>query len=165
MDMADYGFTGGDLLLKKLEGLAKVTDGKPVLRVGFLEGKTEADGTPVPMVAAWNEFGDGTKRPPRPFFRNMIAAKGKAWPDEIAKILPTAGFDAVKTLLLMGMRISGHLRQSIVDTNSPPLAPSTIARKSRGGFKKVAGAFGPEKPLVDTGTMLNSVDYEVDGHK
>lgn len=161
----NYGFSGGDLLLKKLESIVKVTDGSPVLRVGFLEGKTEADGTPVPMVAAWNEFGDGAKRPPRPFFRNMIAAKGGKWGDEIAKILPTTGFDAVKTLLLMGMRVSGQLRQSIVDTNEPPLAPSTIARKSRGGSKKVAGAFGPEKPLVDTGTMLNSVDYEVDGHK
>ena len=163
--MANYGFVGGGKLLQKLEDTVKVTAGKPVLRVGFLEGKTEADGTPVPMVAAWNEFGDGSKRPPRPFFRNMIAAKGGKWPDEIAKILPTTGFDATKTLLLMGVRISGQLRQSIVDLVSPPLAPSTIARKSRGGVKKVAGAFGPEKPLVDTGTMLNSVDYEVDGHK
>ena len=49
----------------------------------------------------------------------------------------------------MGQGISGQLKQSIVDTNEPPLAASTIARK---GFAK---------PLVDTGHMLQSVDYEV----
>ena len=50
---------------------------------------------------------------------------------------------------LAGEAIAGQLRQSIVDTNSPALAESTIRRK---GFSK---------PLVDTGHMLQSVDYEV----
>jgi hypothetical protein len=43
------------------------------------------------------------------------------------------------------------LQQSIRDTNDPPLAQATIARK---GFAK---------PLIDTSVMINSVDYEVEG--
>ena len=50
---------------------------------------------------------------------------------------------------LLGAGIEGQLRQSITDTNAPPLSPATIARK---GFSK---------PLVDTGNMLNSVASEV----
>ena len=58
-------------------------------------------------------------------------------------------FDAAKALVSMGQLIKRQIQQSIKDTNSPPNAPSTIRRK---GFNK---------PLIDTGTMWNSVDYEV----
>jgi hypothetical protein len=87
--------------------------------------------------------------PPRPFFRNMIKKHGPEWGGDIAKLLVPNEFNAAKVLGLMGQRIVGQLRQSIVDTNEPPNAPSTIARK---GFNK---------PLVDTGHMLNSADFEV----
>lgn len=87
--------------------------------------------------------------PPRPFFRNMIKAKGPTWGDDIAKMLKQTDFDTATTLKLMGERITGQLRQSITDTNSPPLAASTIRKK---GFSK---------PLVDTGNMQNSIDYEI----
>jgi hypothetical protein len=50
----------------------------------------------------------------------------------------------------MGAGIAGQLRQSIIDLVAPPLAPSTIKRK---GF---------DKPLIDQGIMLSSVDYEVE---
>ena len=52
---------------------------------------------------------------------------------------------------MTGEAVAGQLRQSIVDFSSVPLAPSTIARK---GF---------ENQLVDTGHMLNSIDYELTG--
>ena len=88
--------------------------------------------------------------PPRPFFRNMISNKRGEWPEAIAKNLKSTGYDVKKTMGLVGSGIAGQLRDSIIATNSPPLAASTIARK---GF---------DKPLVDTGHMLDSVDYEVD---
>jgi hypothetical protein len=165
--MANIGITGGGKLGSVLADIAKV--GKPELRVGFLAGKTEADGTPVPLVAFWNEF--GTKHaPPRPFFRNMVADKGKAWPGEVAKVLKATGYDGPRTLLLMGERIKGQLQQSIVALTTPPLAASTILRKGGGSQASLAkaranaaklGVAGPDKPLIDTGTMLNSVDYVV----
>lgn len=87
--------------------------------------------------------------PPRPFFRSMIKAKAPTWSDTIAAALRLSQYNTGKTLKLMGELISAQLRQSIRDTNSPPNAPSTIARK------KAA------KPLIDTGFMFKQVDYEI----
>lgn len=121
-----------------------------IVRVGFLSKATYPDGKPVAMIAAIQEYGaPGAGIPPRPFFRNMVADKRGEWPAAIRGLLKSTGNDAVKTLDLTGAAIAGQLRESIINTNSPPLAPSTIARK---GFAK---------PLVDTGHMLQSIDHEV----
>jgi hypothetical protein len=80
----------------------------------------------------------------------MIATKQGEWPKAIAALLKTHHYDVAAALDEAGAAIAGQLRQSIVDTNSPPLKPATIRRK---GFAK---------PLVDTGHMLNSIDHEVE---
>lgn len=123
--------------------------GKKV-RVGFLEGATYPDGTPVALVAAVQDLGAPSRNiPPRPFFRNMVADKSREWPSALRAALKAADYDAEKALGVVGEGIAGQLRQSIVDTNDPPLSSVTIKRK---GF---------DKPLVDTGHMLNSIDKEV----
>ncbi|KCB33744.1 hypothetical protein LWS69_01245 [Bordetella hinzii] len=149
--MATVELKGGEALAKKLKELAdKLGDGG-TLRVGFIEGATYPDGTPVALVAAANEFGRPDKnQPPRPFFRGMIAEKSKAWPKAIGALAKNNDYDIDRTLGQMGDGIKGQLQASIQKLDSPPLAPSTVKRK---GFAK---------PLVDTGHMLNSVDYEVD---
>lgn len=164
---------------KKLEdALRKIGAGLgrgAVVRVGFLEGATypvqtaasitkqraklgikavatrgRTGGKSVPMIAAIQEFGAPRAGiPPRPFFRNMIAEKKGEWPAGIAEQLRANDYDVVRTLDIVGAVIAGQLRQSIIETNTPPLAESTIRRK---GFSK---------PLVDTGHMLNSIDHEV----
>lgn len=167
---------GGSKLGIKLLEIADGLGDNARVRVGFLEGATypaggykslttkqlgkvlsggnvrraaaPSGGQPVAMIAAFNEFGTG-KSPPRPFFRNMIAAKQAEWPKGIAVQLKETNYNVARTLDRTGMAIAGQLRQSIVDTNSPALSPRTIARK---GFSK---------PLVDTGHMLQSVDHEV----
>lgn len=143
-------FSGGAALEAKLAELAeKLGDGK-TLRVGFLEGATYPDGQSVPMVAAANEYGDpAMNRPPRPFFRNMIAEKSPEWPQDIAKIAEATGYDAEAMLGLMGEHIKGQLQGSIRDLMEPALSPVTIAKK---GFSK---------PLIETSHMLNSVDYDI----
>lgn len=121
-----------------------------VLRVGFLEGAAYPDGTSVPLVAAIQEFGAPAKGiPPRPFFRNMIAAKSGGWGKALGKILLSNGGDGKAALATMGEGIRGQLKQSITELTDPPLAESTIEQK---GFAK---------PLIDTSHMLNSVAYEV----
>lgn len=143
-------FSGGDALEQKLAELAaSLGDGK-TLRVGFLEGATYPDGTSVPMVAAANEFGDpAMNRPPRPFFRRMIAEKSPDWPSDIGRIALAVNYDATTLFSLMGERIKDQLQGSIREFSDPALAPSTIARK---GFSK---------PLIETSHMLNSVDYDI----
>lgn len=148
--MADVVLSGGAKLKAALAKIAKGV-GQPVtVRVGFLEGAKYPDGKPVAMIAAIQDFGaPAAGIPPRPFFRNMIAKKKGEWPAAIAAALEDNDYDARAALDLVGEVIAGQLRQSIRDTNEPPLKPATIARK---GF---------DKPLIDTGHMLNSVDFEV----
>lgn len=156
---------GGEKLAAALKEIAAKINRPATLKVGFLEKATYPDGQHVAEVAYYNEYGrtvtvtrehptkgelGGTYyQLPRPFFRNMIAAKAGSWPAAIGANLSKTNYDVTKTLNLAGEGIKGQLQQSIRDTNSPPLAPATIARK---GFSK---------PLVDTGHMLNSVDFEV----
>lgn len=148
---------GGKKLQEALDAIAKSVTKAATLKVGFLEGATYPDGTSVPMVAALLEFGhwydtrDGRKQAgPWPYFRNMVAAKSPEWPDAIGNLLIANKYDADKTLHQAGMAIKGQLQQSIRDTNSPALKPSTIERK---GFAK---------PLIETSHLINSVDYQVD---
>jgi hypothetical protein len=141
---------GGDKLEAYLRELSAKVASASKVDVGFLEGATYPNGTPVATVAAYNEFGvPAHNQPPRPFFRNMIAEKSDAWGPTLGKLLVADKFDAGRALGQMGEGIAGQLRQSIKDTNEPPLSPKTVKRK---GFTK---------PLVDTGVMLGSVDYEV----
>lgn len=140
---------GGDKLEKALAEITAKLNRAATLRVGFLAGATYPDGTSVPMIAAVQNFGSGVI-PPRPFFSNMIAEKSPEWPEAIAKNLKATHYGVRVTLLRVGEGIKGQLQQSIRDTNTPPLKPSTIARK---GF---------DKPLIDDAIMINSVDYQVD---
>ena len=149
--MATKYVSGGDKLAERLREIATRLGRGGTLRVGFLEKATYPDGTPVAMVAAIQDFGaPAVGIPPRPFFRNMVAAKQAGWPDAIEQNLIATDYDVDKTLARVGEGIAGQLKQSIVDTNEPPLKPATIRRK---GF---------DKPLIDTSVMINSVDYEIE---
>lgn len=142
---------GGKKLEAALKRISQQVSTPAWLKVGFLEGAKYPDGKPVAMIAAILEYGAPKAGiPPRPFFRNMIASKSSEWPGAIAGLLKSTDFDAVKTLQITGEAIAGQLRQSIIDTNAPPLAQSTIDRK---GFAK---------PLIDTGHMINSINFEVE---
>ena len=145
--MVSKALSGGDALMKKLEEIASRMGGGEV-SIGFLENATYPDGTPVAAVAFWNEFGK-PGQPPRPFFRQMIAAESTTWPGKMAKLAKATDYDGDAVLEGMGMDIKGALQQSINDFQTPGLAQSTIDVK---GFAK---------PLIDTSHMLNSVDYEV----
>lgn len=185
---------GGDKLAAYLASLGDNLKNPGSLKVGFLEGATYPDGTPVAYIASINEFGATINRsatqvtlyrkvdkagrftrggrfvkknkanftslhavgahtiviPPRPFFRSMIKAKSGTWGQTIEKLLKATNFNCKKTLGLMGELIAGDLRKSIQDFDTPPNAPSTIAKK------------GKDNPLIDSGYMLSRVDYEVD---
>ena len=139
---------GGDKLERALNRMAAAVKKAAVLQVGFMGNATEADGTPVALVAALNEFGSGNA-PPRPFFRRMIAKNRGRWPKNLATALVATDYDAKAALTMLGVEINDELKESITELVSPPLAESTIKRK---GF---------DKPLIETGTMLNSTTFNV----
>lgn len=149
--MATVGLKGGEALVRRLEEMAKKLGDGGTLRVGFLEGATYPDGTPVALVAAVNEFGRPDRnQPPRPFFRGMISEKQKDWPRALGAVAKNTDYDIDKTLGQMGEGIKGQLQESIQQLDSPALSPVTVARK---GF---------DKPLIDSGHLMASVDYETD---
>ena len=90
----------------------------------------------------------------------MIEAKSPGWGKAMAANLKATNNDGEATLTRMGNGISGQLQQSIRDLTSPPLAKSTILARASGSKR---GDVSPTiaKPLVDTGHMLGSVDFEV----
>ncbi len=141
---------GGDKLAAAIEDLARNLESAAAVEIGFLEGATYPDGTPVALVAALNEFGSPSRgMPPRPFFRTMIEERSPEWPDAIAANLKANNYQAEKSLEQIGEAIAGQLRQSIASFVGAPLKPSTIKRK------------GSEKQLVDSGHMLNSIAAQV----
>lgn len=142
--------SGGDKLAKRLAEITARLSNHGTLAVGFLEGATYPNGTPVAMIAAIQDFGAPSRGiPPRPFFRNMIAKRSPGWPKALAAFLKANNYDTQRSLDQMGELIADQLQQSIHETNTPPLAPATIARK---GFSK---------PLIHHADMLNAVDFEV----
>ena len=191
-------FSGGDALMDKLKALSQRVGDGAELKVGFLEGATYEDGTPVATIAALNEFGGTLKIPerqqdlhfrlnektgnikprfvkrsksnfaqtvtipahtvtvpPRPFFRNMIAIEGPTWGKQMVKLMKANDNNATTAISQLGEHMASKLRQSIRNTTSPGLSQSTLRR---GGRKRKPGV---DRPLIDTGHMINSVDYEV----
>lgn len=139
---------GGHKLRQALAALSAKLSEPGTLRVGFLAGATAPNGDSIPLRAAMNEYGHGNV-PPRPFFRNMIAAKSGEWPAGIAHQLKVTKCDAKLTLERTGEAIKGQLQESILDLWAPPLSPKTIAKK---GF---------DKPLIEHGDMINAAAWEV----
>lgn len=176
MASVSLSISGGDKLAATLAKMAAQLGSGGVVNTGFLEGATypakatailqsqkriskkrraqltelaASSNLPnVPTVAFWNEFGT-SRAPPRPFFRRMIAAKSPGWGRALAAAAKKADYNSEQTLGLVGEVIAGQLRESITQFTSPALSQRTIDRKQS------------SKPLVDSGVMLDSIDYEV----
>ncbi len=169
--MAVETLTGGGKLAAVLDDISKKASGE--LSVGFMEGATYPDGESVAVVAFKNEFGvPENHQPPRPFFRRMVAKESSSWPGKLSRQLKGTGYDGKRALALLGEDISGALRESIIELTHPPLAEKTIQlrlerskAKPTEGMRNTEGVpiMGIEKPLIDSGHMLNSVTYKVEG--
>lgn len=143
--------SGGEKMEALFEHMARGLNKPLRLQVGFPEGETYPDGTPVGLVAAINNYGAPARGiPPRPFFTNVIEEGEGRWGDEIAAIAKAADYDAQLTLERFGENVANQIRQSIGGWSTPPNAPSTEARK---GFNK---------PLIHTHLMFDSVKSIVD---
>ena len=173
--------SGGDKLQAALDKIAANASKAATLSVGFLADSTYPDGTSTAMVAAVQEFGaPKVGIPPRPFFRNMVAAKSKEWPKAVGELLKDNDFDAEKTLGQTGEAIKGQLQDSIINTNEPPLSPvtvmlrgmksndqslvvnKTVVEEARARVAAGLTNYGASTKVLDeTGHMLNNVDFTV----
>lgn len=117
------------------------------LKVGFWSSTTYPDGAKVSHIAQYMEFGTN-KIPARPFFRNAIKHNKRKWRERLYKDMQK-DFIPLTAFKRLGVLIQADIRDSIKNGIYVPLKPYTIQKK---GF---------DKTLIDTGTMLRSVDWEV----
>lgn len=155
--MAGVTVSGGN---KWQAAIAKIAGQKAALRVGILEGATYSGegntpaGTPVATVAVIQEFG-AAGIPARPFMRNTVLAKKAEWARDAAKLLKGHPDGAAAAFTIMGDVMAKDIQQTIENGVAPSSSQQTIARKVKRGKQNAA------LPLVDTGTMQESISFEV----
>ncbi len=175
LEKISEGMSGGEVDIGFM-GADAYSDGTPVAAVAFWNefgGTSEMPAHDVTVNRSLNASGDFNQggrfvkaskanfstthhveayevnRPPRPFFRSMIADKSGDWPKDIAELAKKEKYNGKKVLESIGQEIKGQLEESINNLMTPELAKSTIRAK------KFA------KPLIRTGEMLNAITFEV----
>ena len=127
--------------------LSKYKDMNASVRVGVLENATYPDGTPVAMVAFWNEYGTRTS-PVRAFFRTTVSEQKKNWVLSVQNLMKMHN-NPQQVMGLIGVHMQEQIVQSINTWSDPPNSAYTIAKK---GF---------DKPLVETALLMRSIKSEV----
>lgn len=126
--------------------------------VGFLDGGNvyPDSGLNVPTVAYIQEYGvTSSKRkkkwfiPPRPFMSYSKTIFEPQFSKILAKELVKNKYDSKKAIDVASESLKQIIQKSIIDWSTPPNAPYTVAKK---GFND---------PLIHTGKMFDSVEYEV----
>lgn len=138
--------------------------GNPRVKVGLLASSGEhkggdgGDALTVVDVGTFHEFGT-TRIPQRSFIRATVDIKRQEIGGLMTKLAGQIVIGAGKvrdSLRLVGVAVQGMIRGRITDGIEPPLAPSTIDRKNAR-----QGGGGESTPLIDTGQLRNSVNFEV----
>lgn len=120
------------------------------VRVCFQGDEKYEDGTTIAEVAAYNEFGS-SDTPERPFMRQSFENHESELQAacDAANRLVSSGGSADQALQQIGVVAKGLVQEEIVNGGFAPNAESTIKKK------------GSEQPLIDTGTMRQSVNFVV----
>ena len=144
-----FGFTDltpeGKRYFQELKKLAEME-----VVVGFQEGQQYDDGASLSEVAAYNEFGS-SDTPARPFMKQSFEKREhelQAACDRVNSAL-SKGDTAEHVLNQLGVVVKGMVQEEIGSGDFAPNAPSTVRQK------------GSDQPLIDTGTMRQSVNYVV----
>ena len=139
----------GRRFMQQLNQLAKLE-----VKVGYQGGENyhEEDGKSVDVldIAMWNELGT-VNTPSRPFMRDAVDKNQALINSFLAeqKNAIVRGESAQQVYSKIGVFMKGLIQDQIVSGSFTPNAPSTIAKK------------GSAQPLIDTGLMRQSVNFEV----
>lgn len=144
----DTKFAGLEALAKRMRSL------KSTVLVGVPKGATEADGTPMALVAAVNEFGSSDGRIPERSFLRAGIRRGRPvfrrLNESSLKAIVSGTMSEQVALGRLGLAAVAAIQNEIVNGSFEPNAPSTVARK------------GSDKPLVDTGSLRQSITFVID---
>ena len=130
--------------------------GQEAKKVRGEEGE-QVSGVTVAMVGWWNEFGtrkkDGRQHVPERSFIRSTHDEQRPKLKKIIRFLTLqliSGEISIRTgLARLGEFMKAKIQAKIVALDSPPNAPSTVAKK------------GSDNPLVDIGQMNQSITYEI----
>jgi len=122
--------------------------------VGFVGGEADkkVDGVAIYMYANFNEYGGGNT-PSRPFFRTALNNNRKYIKEQLKELLgkvATGKMTGEIALKSIGLEVQGLIQDSIKNGNWEKNADSTIAAKK-----------GKGQPLIETGSMLRAVSFEI----
>lgn len=129
------------------------------LVVQFNEDNVEANGQKVELIAMWLEYGSegfNVHYPARPFWRTAIDANMQRIMNRFifnANQVAQGKMQARQCFEDIGKQIVQYIKKSIEQGSWADLAESTIKAKERKG--------STTKPLIDTRTMVNSLEYIV----
>lgn len=161
--MGDFTFNLSGLKLPALERIAKELadeSGPRWVAAGIFGGATNEDGVSVAEYAAYNEYGT-SEIPSRPFLRTTMAKNGEKYATMLGGALKgfassgAASSPVRMAMLAVGREMETDIVLQIKSNMPPPNSPATQARKQArpgGGYSGT---------LVDTGTMLGSVGFEL----
>jgi hypothetical protein len=148
----------------KLAQLKKVYDelDKKQIKVGFFARSKYPDGTSVAYVAAIQELGyPAGNIPPRPFMRPAMRDNQVKYADLMLRAAKAAVKGTITVsdgLTQIGGMAAGDIKLAIQSVTDPALKNSTVkARANRHSKGKATN-----KPLVDSGLMLQSVNFSVE---
>ena len=135
-----------------IDGVVKRTKNS-ALKIGLLSGLGEHpnsdEGLTIPEVGAINEFGAGV--PERPFIRQTIAnniTKYNRMRRDLLSAIILGKITVDKAIAVLGEALQADVVATINNWQDPPNSEVTIFLK------------GSSQPLVDTGTMKQSIHWE-----
>ncbi len=123
---------------------------KSLGELGGVEVLAGPDTPELGQIAAFNDLGTDTI-PERPFMRQTMDVHQVEYADMMGEAggLVLDGVGVRVAYSVPGQKMVDDIQHAIVTWDSPPNAPSTVAKK---GF---------DDPLVDTLALHDSIDFEV----
>ena len=146
-------------IIYQLEGLEKLDKELKYLqthavKVGVL-GNGSANGISVQDYAIFNEYGT-SRIPARPFFRLSVGTANaqneiKEYMKQQVEQIIQGGMSAQQAYENLGTFVVQKIKKTIASVNFAALNPQTVKKK------------GHSKPLIDTHSLYESINYEIVG--
>lgn len=118
-----------------------------------------------PQLGAVHEFGGGNV-PERSFLRSTVDGGGPLeTAEQLSADVARGKLSADKAAQRLGVMTVGQVKQTIASKIPPPLSPDTVKKRMEkgahgGGLASLGGA---TTPLIDTGQLVQSIQYKVEG--
>lgn len=118
-----------------------------------------------PQIGAVHEFGSG-RIPERSFLRSTVdSGKPMDFAEQVSAKVARGQMTADRAAQQIGVVTVGEVKQTIAAKIPPPLSEQTIKRRLEKGAHGggLASLGNSTTPLVDTGQLVQSIQYRVEG--